>query len=92
MPSGTGDSNTFLSVSRYINACNWKLTIYRKAWCRMKGITPIEAQKLYVDSLIQLLTEVNYYKPKMRLIIQMTKKIIMYSLYTDTLVMNKQYF
>lgn len=29
-----------------------------KAWNRMKGFTPTEAQKLYIESLIQLLTEV----------------------------------
>lgn len=33
---------------------------YRKAWYKMKGMSPLEAQKLYVDSLIQLLTEVSY--------------------------------
>jgi diazepam-binding inhibitor (GABA receptor modulating acyl-CoA-binding protein) len=30
----------------------------RKTWSRMKGMSPVEAQKLYVESLIQLLTEV----------------------------------
>lgn len=28
-----------------------------KAWSRMKGMSPIDAQKLYVESLVQLLSE-----------------------------------
>jgi hypothetical protein len=34
------------------------IIIVRKTWSRMKGMSPIEAQKLYIESLIQLLTEV----------------------------------
>ncbi|KAI9366586.1 hypothetical protein BD770DRAFT_7714 [Pilaira anomala] len=33
------------------------------AWSRMKGISPIEAQKLYVESLIHLLTELVHRYP-----------------------------
>ncbi|CEI87409.1 hypothetical protein RMCBS344292_01823 [Rhizopus microsporus] len=36
---------------------------YRKAWYKMKGMSPLEAQKLYVDSLIQLLTELVHRYP-----------------------------
>ncbi|CEP15684.1 hypothetical protein [Parasitella parasitica] len=35
-----------------------------KAWSRMKGMSPIEAQKLYVESLIQLLTELVHRYPR----------------------------
>ncbi|KAI8069795.1 acyl CoA binding protein-domain-containing protein [Gilbertella persicaria] len=35
-----------------------------KAWSRMKGISPIEAQKLYIDSLIQLLAELLHRYPR----------------------------
>lgn len=31
---------------------------FRKAWNRMKGFGPMEAQTLYLESLIQILTEV----------------------------------
>ncbi|KAI9484231.1 MAG: acyl CoA binding protein-domain-containing protein [Benjaminiella poitrasii] len=40
------------SSKQVIDYAKWK------AWSRMKGMSPIEAQKLYVESLIQLLTEV----------------------------------
>ncbi len=33
-----------------------------KAWSRMKGMSPIDAQKLYVESLVQLLSEVCVWK------------------------------
>ena len=63
-----------------------------KAWSRMKGMSPIEAQKLYVESLIQLLTEVSQ-DVNFHMIAQKTYSVKKKkSLYTDTLAMNKQNF
>ncbi|KAI7902459.1 acyl CoA binding protein-domain-containing protein [Cokeromyces recurvatus] len=48
-----GDINIPKPSSRQIvDYAKWKV------WSRMKGMSPIEAQKLYVDSLVQLLTHV----------------------------------
>ncbi|OBZ82519.1 Acyl-CoA-binding domain-containing protein 5A [Choanephora cucurbitarum] len=53
-----GDTNIPRPSSRQIvDYAKWK------AWHRMKGMSPVEAQRLYVDSLIQLLAELIYRYP-----------------------------
>ncbi|KAI8639780.1 acyl CoA binding protein-domain-containing protein [Parasitella parasitica] len=54
-----GDVNTPRPSSRQVvDYAKWK------AWSRMKGMSPIKAQKLYVESLIQLLTELVHRYPR----------------------------
>ncbi|KAG1142922.1 hypothetical protein G6F37_006018 [Rhizopus arrhizus] len=53
-----GDINTPRPSSRQVvEYAKWKV------WHRMKGMSPLEAQKLYIDSLIQLLTELIHRYP-----------------------------
>ncbi|KAI8346385.1 acyl CoA binding protein-domain-containing protein [Choanephora cucurbitarum] len=53
-----GDTNIPRPSSRQIvDYAKWK------AWHRMKGMSPVEAQRLYVDSLIQLLAELIHRYP-----------------------------
>lgn len=58
-----------------------------KAWSRMKGMSPIDAQKLYVESLTQLLSEV-YMGHQVHFHMMMVLKPCIYSSYTDTLAMS----
>lgn len=35
--------------------------LYRKAWDKMRGISPIDAQLMYINALVELLKEVPFH-------------------------------